>query len=120
MEIHWVGLSELDDSERNHIEARLESLVKGHSDLIDLRITGRQTRHHHHGGKEVRITCQARGREIVAARTEPDLGLALHEVLDVFEREVHRMREKARDLHRVRAPEPSELGNPDRIDRDEE
>jgi ribosome-associated translation inhibitor RaiA len=119
MQIHWVGLSEIDDSKQAQIEARLESLAEGHRDLIDLRITGHQTRHHNHGGKEVRITCQARGREIVAARTEPDQGLALNEVLDVFEREVHRMREKVRDLRRVRAPEPPDLGNLDRISQDE-
>ena len=119
MEIHWVGLSEVDDSERTDIEARLESLARGHSDLIDLRITGHQTRHHHHGGKQVRITCQARGREIVADRTEPDLGFALHEALDVFEREVHRMREKARDRRRMQAPEQPDLGNLDQINSDE-
>ncbi len=73
MEIHWVGLGDLDEAERDEIEARLELLAEGHDDLIDLRITGHKTRHHHHGGREVRITCQARGREIVAARTRPEI-----------------------------------------------
>ena len=119
MEIHWVGLSGLDDSERANAEARLEGLAEGHSDLIDLRITGHQTRHHQHGAQEVRITCQARGREIVAGRTRPDLGLALQEVLDVFEREVHRLREKRRDLTRTQAPESPHLGIVDRIFQEE-
>lgn len=119
MEIHWVGLSELEDSERDDAEARLERLAEGHSDLIDLRIAGHRTRHHQHGGQEVRITCQARGREIVAARSRPDLGLALNEALDVFEREVHRLREKRRDLSRIRAPEPPHLGVVDRVFRED-
>jgi cold shock CspA family protein len=67
----------------------------------------------------VKITCQARGREIVAARTRPDLGLALNEVLDAFEREVHQMREKRRDLSRTQPSEPPHLGIVDRIFRAE-
>jgi len=119
VKIHWVGFQELEESERVEVEARLESLAMGHDDLIDLRIAGRPTRHHQHGGQEVRITCQARGREIVAARTRADLGLALNEVLDVFEREVHRLREKRRDLSRARVPAPPHLGIVDRIFRDD-
>jgi len=119
VEIHWVDLGELDDAERADAEARLERLAEGHSDLIDLRITGHGTRHHRHGGREVRITCQARGREIVAARSQPDLGLALNEALDVFEREVHRLREKRRDLSRAPAPESPHLGIVDRIFRED-
>jgi cold shock CspA family protein/ribosome-associated translation inhibitor RaiA len=119
MEIHWFGLGGLEVAERAEIETRLERLAEGHDDLIDLRITGRKTRHHRHGSQEVRITCQARGREIVAARTRPDLGLALHEALDVFEREVHRLREKRRDLSRAQPPRPPDLGIVDRIFRDE-
>jgi ribosome-associated translation inhibitor RaiA len=119
VEIHWVGLGDLDEAERVEIEARLELLAEGHDDLIDLRITGHKSGHHHHGGQEVRITCQARGREIVAARTRPDLGLALNEALDAFEREVHRLRRKRRDLSRTQPPEPPFLGIVDRIFREE-
>lgn len=119
MEIHWVGMSDLDPQERTRIEARLEGLAEGHDDLIDLRITGRKTRHHRHGGQEVRITCQARGTEIVAARTEPDLELALNEALDRFEREVRRLRSKRRDRSRERPPEPPHLGVIDRISRED-
>jgi hypothetical protein len=55
----------------------------------------------------------------VAARTEPDQGLALNEALDVFEHEVHRMREKARSLRRRSVPELSDLEDLDRTSRDE-
>jgi len=67
----------------------------------------------------VRITCQARGRELVAARTREDLGLALNEALDVFDREVQRLREKRRDQSRAVAAEPPVLGVVDRIFREE-
>lgn len=119
VEIHWVGLSGLEASERAAIEARLRSLAEGHSDLINLRITGSRTHHHKHGGTEVSITCQARGREVVAGRERPDLRQALDEVLDAFEREVHRMRDKRRDLSRMQPPEPPYLGVVDKIFRDE-
>jgi cold shock CspA family protein/ribosome-associated translation inhibitor RaiA len=119
MEIHWVGVGDLAEAERAGIEARMEELASGHSDLIDVRITGKKTGHHHHGAQEVRITCQARGREIVAARTRPDQGLALNEALDAFEREVHKLRDKRRDLSRTPPPEPPYLGIVDRIFREE-
>ncbi len=119
MEIHWVGMSELEEAQRDEVEVRLTSLAEGHSDLIDLRITGHETRHHKHGAQEVRITCQARGRELMASRTRPDLGLALHDALDTFEREVHRMRDKRIDRSRARLPEPPCLGIVDRIFRDD-
>ncbi len=119
MEIHWYGLGDLSTEERAEAEARLALLAAGHSDLIDVRVTGRKTGHHRHGGQEIHITCQARGREIVATRTRPDLGLALNEALDAFEREVQEWREKLRDRRRERPPEPPCLGIVDRIFRDE-
>jgi cold shock CspA family protein/ribosome-associated translation inhibitor RaiA len=119
MEIHWGGASEFQDRERANAEARIERLAEGHSDLIDLRITGRKTGHHRHGDQEVRVTCQARGHETVVARTRPDLGLALNEALDAFEREVRQRREKLRDLSRSRPPEPPHLGIVDRVFRQE-
>ena len=100
MEIHWVGLGGVDDRERSRTEVRIEKLVHGHRDLIDLRITGRESPHHRHGEKQVTISCQARGAELVASRTRDELGLALHDALGAFEREVHRMREKRRDRSR--------------------
>jgi len=119
VEIHWVGMGDLEEAERADVEGRLGLLAVGYSDLIDLRITGHKTGHHRHGDQEVRITCQARGREIVAARTRPDLGLALNEAVDAFEGAVYRMREKRRDLSREMPPAPPHLGVVDRIFRDE-
>ncbi len=81
---------------RDRAEARLERLADGHNDLLDLRIAGQTTRHHRHGGQRIRITCHARTHKIVAARTRPDWGLALNEVLAIFERAVHQMRAKRR------------------------
>jgi cold shock CspA family protein/ribosome-associated translation inhibitor RaiA len=112
-------LGEIDDAERERVAGRLEGLAEGHTDLIDIRIKGQTTDHHKHGEQSVRITCQARGRELVAARTRPDLGLALHDALDAFEREVHKLREKRRDRTRAPAPEPPHLGVVEKIFREE-
>ncbi len=76
MDTPWVGLGELATSERSAAETRLERLAEGHDDLIDLRVSGHQNGHHQHGGKEVRIVCRARGRELVATRTGPEMGHA--------------------------------------------
>jgi cold shock CspA family protein/ribosome-associated translation inhibitor RaiA len=119
MEIHWRNLATLRDEERAAIEERLRSLAAGHEDLIDIRIAGRESGHHRHGEKEVRITCQARGKELVAARSRADLGLALNEALDAFEREVHRLRERRRDRSLERPAEPPLLGIVDRVFREE-
>ncbi len=115
MEIHWYGLGDLSAEERAEVEARLELLGVGHSDLIDVRISGRRSGHHRHGDQEVHIVCQARGREIVVTRTRSDLGLALNEALDAFEREVQQWREKLRQRRRERPAEPPHLGIVDRI-----
>ena len=111
MEIHWVGMTELDEAERAAVEGRLTKLSNGHSDLIGVRVTGRKSGHHVHGEQEVRITCQARGTEFVAHRMRPDLTRALFEAIDVFEREVKKLRERRRDRRRVR-PEPFAPGTP--------
>ena len=87
MELHWVHPEVFREADRASAEERIEALGHDRADLIDVRITARGTGHHRHGGQEVRITCQARGREIVAARTRADAGLALNEALDAFERE---------------------------------
>lgn len=117
MEIHWVHAGELREEDREEAEARLASLAEGYTDLVDVRITARSSGHHKHGDKEIRITCDARGGELVAARTRPDLGLALNEALDSFEREVRRMRRRRRDRRSERPAEPPHLGIVDRIDR---
>jgi ribosomal subunit interface protein len=119
MQIHWTYVDEIDDAQREAAEARLEKLGAGHDDLIDIRITGSKTQHHQHGQRGIRITCQARGREIVATRERAELSLALDECLDVFEREVKRLREKRRDRRTERPPLPPELGVVDRVFRDD-
>lgn len=119
MEIHWDHLEELTPEERSAIEKRIEELAGDHQDLIDVRILARRTRHHRRGGQEVRITCQARGKDIVAARTRDEAGLALNEALDAFEREVRRMRERRRTRRTERPAEPPLLGLIDRVLRDD-
>jgi hypothetical protein len=63
MEIHWSHVEELSEDERQAIEVRLAALAQGHTDLIDLRIVGRGSGPHRHGGKEIRVNCQARQRD---------------------------------------------------------
>jgi cold shock CspA family protein/ribosome-associated translation inhibitor RaiA len=94
MEIHWVHPECFSDGERRLAEDRIRELARERTDLIDVRIIARSTLHHRHAGHEVRITYEARGKEIVAARTRADMSLAQDEVLDVFEREVWRMRHR--------------------------
>ena len=119
MEIHWIKLDSLASAQKREIEARLQALAEGHSDLIDLRIAARSDRHHRHGGKSVRITCEVRGDEIVAGKTRADLGLALDEALDAFEREVRRLRDRRATRRLRQPPEPPCLGIVDRIFRED-
>ncbi len=115
MEIHWRNLDALRPERREEIEARLRRLDEGHGDLIKLWITGATTAHHRHGAQEIHLRCQARGRELVAERTRPDLGQALDEVLDVFERELRKLRGR-RDTGREHASaSPDLLGVIDRV-----
>lgn len=100
MEIHWRNMDEVDVAEREAAERKLRALADGHSDLIDLRIAAKPNNHHRHGGQEVHITCQARGKELVATRTGADLGQALHDAIDAFVSEVRRLRDRRTD-HRV-------------------
>jgi cold shock CspA family protein/ribosome-associated translation inhibitor RaiA len=115
VEIHWRDLDDLGSERRSAIEERLRGLDEGHGDLIKLWITGARTPHHRHGGQEVRLRCQARGRELVAARTRPDLGRALDEVLDAFEREVRRLRDRRADLRAHEPSAPAQLGVIERV-----
>jgi cold shock CspA family protein/ribosome-associated translation inhibitor RaiA len=117
MEIHWRHMDEIGPAAREAAEARLRELAGDHGDLMDVRISGRTTGHHRHGGHEARIVCQARGQDLVAARTREDLALSFQEALDAFEREVWRMRHK-RQQQRGEAPAaPPERGVVDRVDR---
>jgi cold shock CspA family protein/ribosome-associated translation inhibitor RaiA len=115
MEIHWHRPETFHEADRAAAEARLRELARDRTDLIDVRITARLSSHHRHGGQEVRITCKARGTEIVAARARDDAGLALNETLDVFEREVWRMRHRHTQVRSERPAGPPELGVIDRV-----
>jgi cold shock CspA family protein/ribosome-associated translation inhibitor RaiA len=115
MELHWVHPETFSEEERRIAQERIKELAGDHADLIDVRINARATGHHKHGGQEVRITGEARGKEIVAARTRPDAGLALNEALDAFERGVWRMRHRRTQQRRERPAPPPELGVIDRV-----
>jgi len=115
MEMHWVHPDVFDQRDREAAEVRIESLAEGHSDIIHVRVSAHKTAHHRHGGQEVHITAQVRGGEIVAKRSRPDAGLALNETVDVFEREVHKMRERRTDRRDERSAPPPELGIIDRV-----
>jgi ribosome-associated translation inhibitor RaiA len=106
MELHWHRPDLFSERERAVAERRIRDLANGHTDLIDVRISARPSAHHRHGGQEVRITCEARGKEIVAARTRPDPALALDEALETFEREIWRMRHRRTQQRRERPAEP--------------
>ena len=97
VEIHWINLDGLEEGDRQGAEVRFRKLDASHTDLIDLRIMGKKNGHRARAGEEVRIVCQARGREIVAARSADQVGRALHDAIDAFEREVWRHRERRRD-----------------------
>jgi cold shock CspA family protein/ribosome-associated translation inhibitor RaiA len=115
MEIHWRHLEGIEESQRAAVEGRLLALAEGHNDLIDVWLTGESSRHHRSGSKQVRLRCQARGRELVAERTRPELGRALDEVIDAFEREVHELRRRRTEQRRRRPAEPPLLGVIDRL-----
>jgi cold shock CspA family protein len=119
MEIHWHHPEGFRDGDRQAAEDRIRELARDRADLIDVRIAVRPTGHHRHGGQEVRITCKARGQEIVAARTRPDPGIALNEALDAFEREVWRMRHRRTQRREERPAPPAELGVIDEVLADE-
>jgi len=97
VEIHWTNLDGLDEKDRQGAEDKFRKLGETHNDLIDLRITGKKNGHRAHASEEVRIACQARGREIVASRSADQVGRALHDAMDAFEREVWRLRERRRE-----------------------
>jgi ribosomal subunit interface protein len=115
MELHWYQPKIFREEDRALAEERIAELARDRTDLIDVRISARSSAHHRHGGQEVRITCQARGREIVASRTRPDAGLALNEALDAFEREVRRMRDRRTQQRAERPAAPPVLGVVDEV-----
>ncbi len=101
MQIHWHDASWLSDTEKTEIEKRIHTLAEqGHNDIIDVRITGRPSRHKGHTNHEVKITCDARGQEIVAVRAASKIERALHDALESFKQQVREMRSKRND-HRI-------------------
>jgi ribosomal subunit interface protein len=122
MEIHWVNPGLFGEKERSLVEARIRDLTQGRTDIIDVRITARPTAHHRHGGQEVHISCEARGKQIVASRERPDASLALNEAMDIFERELRRLRERRSGQREGRelGAAPAELGVIDRVVSDED
>ena len=97
MQIHWTNFDSVDPAQRDAVERRIASLADEKGDLIDVRLVARETNHHRFGGREVRIVCQARGAEIVAGCERAELGRALDEAVDDFEREVRRIRDRRRE-----------------------
>jgi len=112
MEIHWVHAEDLAEVQREAVEQRLRGLAGQKGDLMDVRIVVRSSRHHQQGDDEVRLTCDARGKEIVAVRSAPDAALALNQVVDVFEREVRRLRERRAVRRGDRVQAPPEASSP--------
>ena len=119
MQIQWDNLGELSPAVREAVEARLVTLIAQHDDVLSVRIAGRASAHHRHGGREVHITARAKGREIVASRSAPDLAGALHDALDAFGRELRKLRARHSPRHADRAHGPALLGLVDRLNRDE-
>jgi cold shock CspA family protein/ribosome-associated translation inhibitor RaiA len=117
MQIHWVNPQVFGENDRQGVEERLRKLAESRSDVIDVRISAQPGAHHRHGGQEVRIVCEARGKEIVASRTRPDAALALNEAMDVFERELGRLRHRRAEQRkgRERGSAPPEAGVIDEI-----
>jgi cold shock CspA family protein len=115
MQIHWAKFEGLPELQRMAIERRLRALAHGHNDLLSVRLVAHATRHHRHGGQEVRIVASVRGKEVVACRERPDLGLALNETLDDFEREILELRQRRKDLRTYASPLPPHLGIVERV-----
>jgi len=102
MEVHFAHVPWLSSEEREEIQEKLRALAaEGHHDLIDVRILGNPSRHKGHTDHEIRITCEARGKEIVATERSHSLNQALHDALESFRQQVRRMRDK-RGGHRRR------------------
>jgi ribosome-associated translation inhibitor RaiA len=119
LQIHWHDMKWVGEEERSEIEGRLFSLAdQGHNDLMDVRISGNPSRHKGHTDHEVKITCEARGQEIVATESAPKLEQALHDALEKFKQQVRHMRSRRKEHRDTRGrSEPAE--SEDEIDPDE-
>lgn len=118
MQIHWHQTKWVSDEQKEQIEERIHALAdQGHNDLIDVRISGKPSKHKGHTDHEVKITCEARGQEIVATRSAPKLERALHDALESFKQQVRSMRSKRKDHRGPRAIEGAPV--PDDADDDD-
>lgn len=98
MQIHWHQAKWVGDEQKTQIEERIHALAnQGHNDLIDVRISGNPSRHKGHTDHKVKITCEARGQEIVATRSAAKLEHALHDALDSFKQQVRHMRARRKE-----------------------
>jgi len=113
--IEWHHANGLRPEQREATEARLLALAGAHRDLISVRIAARETTHHRHGAKEVRIAGRSHGHELVSLRTAPDLALALDAALDAFEGELRELRERRRGGRELRSAGPPHIGIVDRV-----
>jgi cold shock CspA family protein/ribosome-associated translation inhibitor RaiA len=119
MQIQWDNLGDLGAAVREEVEGRLEALIGQHDDVLSVRIAGRLSGHHRRGDREVHITARAKGREIVASRSAPDLGGALHDALDAFARELRKVRARHAPRQPERSRGPALLGLVDRLNREQ-
>lgn len=94
MQIHWFNAAHFSEEEKRSAEARIVALDRERGDLTDVRIASRTSGHHRSGDCEVRISCLGRRSEIVAARVAAKPRMALADALDVFLRDVRRLRER--------------------------
>ncbi len=108
MQIHWTHCGEVPVAVREAVEQRLRALGDEQGDLSDVHVVARATNHHRLGGREVRISCHARGGEIVASREAPEVGDALNQLIDDFERLVRKARERRREPRHRELREQSE------------
>jgi ribosome-associated translation inhibitor RaiA len=98
LQIHWHQTKWVGEAQKTEIEERIHELSdQGHDDLIDVRISGNPSRHRGHTEHEVRITCEAKGQEIVASRTAPKIEQALHDALESFKQQVRQMRSRRKE-----------------------
>jgi cold shock CspA family protein len=113
--IDWNHAEGLRPEQREAVEERLRGLAEGQRDLIAVHIAVRESSHHKHGAKEVRIAARAHGKELIALREAPDAALALDAAVDAFERELRTLRERRRGSREQRVSGPPHQGIVDRV-----
>jgi ribosome-associated translation inhibitor RaiA len=77
MDIQWHVVTNLDSARRDAAENRIRKLGEGQKDLIHVVIHVEGSNHHQHGSAEVKIRCQAKGRELIAYERDEEPEIAL-------------------------------------------